>query len=551
MKKFLIALVVLTILVGAADAGLVVTCEGTTPDTIVTALLGSGITYSNLDYVGTDCSAGTFSGGTGIIGIDEGIILSSGAIQNVVGPNLNDGITANLGLGGDTDLNALIPGYTTYDAVILEFDFVPTSDVLTFDYVFTSDEYNEFVNTAFNDVFAFFLNGDTVSDNIALIPGTTTPVAINNVNGGGPAYGTNPSNSAYYINNDLQDGGPYLDTEMDGLTTVFTATASVTKGETNHIKLAIADAGDHILDSNVFIYNFQSPQLSLTPLTATNYVGQSHELTATLVDPAGAPIPGVTVTFSVIGANTADGTAMTDEDGIAVWSYSGITDGMDTIVATATVDVDELTSNPAYKTWEIPPYTLEKDFRHTAVDFTPYNCGLDGICRTDDDYQEPADLGMTLPDTDGDGMYEVKYVVNKKGEVTSTNPGQLYAVITITGIGIDTVALDDAFGTQFDVNPGKLGGGVEVLKIGADGLAEVLTDTPQVTFASVDNDAGEVILAIDLDTPLEIDEELMIYLKYQTALKFKMPDTTDFTNTADVTINELTDITAVAVVEFV
>lgn len=202
-------------------------------------------------------------------------------------------------------------------------------------------------------------------------------------------------------------------------------------------------------------------------------------------------------------------------------------------------------------TYELPPFTVEKDFRYTAVDFTPYNCGLDGICRTDDDYQEPADLGMTLPDTDGDGMYEVKYVVNKKGEVTSTNPGQLYAVITITGIGIDTVALDDAFGTQFDVNPGKLGGGVEVLKIGVDGLAEVLTDTPQVTFASVDNDAGEVILAIDLDTPLEIDEELMIYLKYQTALKFEMPDTTDFTNTADVTINEPTGITAVAVVEFV
>ncbi|MDD1709522.1 MAG: hypothetical protein LUQ37_01290, partial [Methanoregulaceae archaeon] len=163
---------------------------------------------------------------------------------------------------------------------------------------------------------------------------------------------------------------------------------------------------------------------------------------------------------------------------------------------------------------------------------------------------EPADLGMTLPDTDGDGKYEVKYVVNKNGEVTSTNPGQLYAVITITGIGIDTVALDDAFGTQFDVNPGKLGGGVEILKIGADGLAEVLTDTPQVTFASVDNDAGEVSLEIDLDMPLEIDEELMIYIKYQTALKFEMPDTTDFTNTADVTVND-TDLMGTAVIEFV
>ena len=313
---------------------------------------------------------------------------------------------------------------------------------------------------------------------------------------------------------------------------------------------------DNLLFAGLYLRSVTASigQILLSPTSATNTIDTMHTVTATVQDEEGNPIVGKTVTFTIIsGPNTGlIGTGITDIDGKAQFSYSSDLAGTDTITASFMDDSGTtITSNEVTKTWELPPYTIEKDFRFTAVDFTPYNCGPDGICGTDDDFQEPADLGMTLPDVDGDGKSEVKYVLNKKGEVTSTNPGQLYAVIPITGIGIDTVVLDDALGTQFDVNPGKLGGGVEVLKIGADGLAEVLTDTPQVTFASVDNDAGAVSLAIDLDMPLEMDEELMIYIKYQTALKFEMPDITDFTNTADVTINEGTDMSAVAVVEFV
>ncbi len=246
-----ISVLMLFVLMGSHAWGQLVTTDLSyqSPEDLVNKLLGSGITASNISYTGAIHSAGTFNGGTGIIGFEEGIILSSGNVSNVIGPNTSDAITADNVLPGDADLNTLIPGYTTYDGTILEFDFIPqNSDVISFQYVFTSDEYNEWTNTAFNDVFGFFLNGA----NVALLPGTDIAVSINNVNGGNP-FGTAASNPQCYLNNDLSDSGGSINTEMDGLTIVFSVDAQVNPGEINHIKLAIADAGDRILDSNVFL----------------------------------------------------------------------------------------------------------------------------------------------------------------------------------------------------------------------------------------------------------------------------------------------------------
>lgn len=240
-----------------ASSAFAITTDNTpTAADLVNNILGAGVTVSNVTFTGVATSAGTFAGGGTAIGFDEGIILSSGNIANVVGPNVLDGKSANNGIVGDTDLDDLNPGFNTLDATVLEFDFVvddvpgATTAVVTFQYVFASEEYNEYVNSSFNDVFGFFVDGN----NIALIPGTTAAVSINNVNCGNP-YDcvVNPATAAYYRNNDLQDGGGTIDTEMDGLTVVLSAEVEVTPGETNHIKLAIADAGDSVLDSNVFI----------------------------------------------------------------------------------------------------------------------------------------------------------------------------------------------------------------------------------------------------------------------------------------------------------
>jgi hypothetical protein len=217
-----------------------------TPNDLANALAGEGVTVSNVTYVGADVAAGGFSGGTGIIGFEEGMILGSGSVVDVVGPNTSDGVTTNNGTAGDADLDAL-SGFVTEDAAVLEFDFVPSAGQIFFRFVFASDEYNEYVNTQYNDVFAFFINGT----NCATVDGE--PISINTINNGNP-YNTDPrSNPDLYRNNDLDDGGGAIDTEMDGLTVVLTCGAVVNAGVTNHMKLAIADASDSSLDSNVFI----------------------------------------------------------------------------------------------------------------------------------------------------------------------------------------------------------------------------------------------------------------------------------------------------------
>ncbi len=212
------------------------------------------MTISNVVSTGSNNAFGSFSGGSGIIGFDSGIVVGSGSVQTtathtapctkgVEGPNECASNTTENGTAGDSDLTTL-SGLQTFDAAVLEFDFVPTNSTVVFNYVFSSDEYNEFANSNFDDVFGFYVNGA----NCAVVPGTSLPVSIDTINGGNP-LGTNPQNSQFYIDN----SGGALNTEMDGLTTVLSCTASVNANQTNHMKLAIADDSDAALDSNVFI----------------------------------------------------------------------------------------------------------------------------------------------------------------------------------------------------------------------------------------------------------------------------------------------------------
>lgn len=228
-------------------SALVIDSTSTDGSAMAGALLGSGITISNVNYIGAENQSGFFSDGASVLGIDSGLIMTSGDANIAPGPNDSDTAGLNVNGSGDSDLDALIPGYSTNDAAVLTFDFETTSGDLFFNYVFASEEYNEWVGSEFNDVFAFFVNGV----NIAEAP-DGQPVSINNVNCGDPYIGTGP-NCDIYNNNDPNDGGVAYNIQYDGFTDKLVASVLGLGAGTHTMKIAIADAGDHIYDSAVFI----------------------------------------------------------------------------------------------------------------------------------------------------------------------------------------------------------------------------------------------------------------------------------------------------------
>jgi len=203
---------------------------------------------SGVTFTGNSQAIGHFTNGASI-GISEGIIIASGAATNAQGPNNSTGVTSAFGTPGDANLTALTAlapcgsPAPTFDAASIQFSFVPLTNSVQFQYVFASDEYPEYVCSSFDDVFGFFITGPGLPlQNIALIPGTSTFVAINTVNA--------ISNSSFY--NDNAAGS--IITQYDGYTDVMTAVATgLTPCQTYTIKLAVADAGDSILDSAVFL----------------------------------------------------------------------------------------------------------------------------------------------------------------------------------------------------------------------------------------------------------------------------------------------------------
>lgn len=208
--------------------------EGVTPAEVAAKLTGPGSTISNVKLTGSTKAFGTFSGGT--LGVSSGIVISSGDIAAAIGPNDEQGAGADLGQGGDSQLDGIVSPNTTHDAAILEFDVVTKTVFFTISYVFASEEYREYVDKGFNDVFAFYLDGR----NIAIAPGSDKRVMVDSIN--------HLRNSQFYRDN--ENGA---DTQFDGYTTLLYAFAEVEPNVTHHIKIAIADTGDGILDSAVFI----------------------------------------------------------------------------------------------------------------------------------------------------------------------------------------------------------------------------------------------------------------------------------------------------------
>jgi gliding motility-associated-like protein len=256
IKKF--SILSLTLFCYSAVTAQLVTLPGTPPSALVqNVLLGPGVTVSNITYTGVGGAISEFTANNTNLGITSGIVMTTGTVLNngagPQGPNnsTNSGVDNNA--GGSTLLGGITGGVTTYNAATLEFDFVPYSDTIRFKYVFGSEEYPEYAppnNSSYNDVFGFFISGPGISglQNIAKIPNGSI-VSINNINA--------VTNSSYFNNNGDGNTAPqnassfYI--QYDGFTDVLEAVAKVQCGKTYHLVLAVADVGDGIWDSGIFL----------------------------------------------------------------------------------------------------------------------------------------------------------------------------------------------------------------------------------------------------------------------------------------------------------
>jgi gliding motility-associated-like protein len=230
-------------------------------------LLGPGVTVSNINFSGSPSAIGKFTANGTNLGINSGIVITTGTIANngdgPQGPNNSSNSGVDNNYPGFSPLTAQA-GASTFNAAILEFDFIPYSDTVRFKYVFGSEEYPEYVCSQFNDAFAFFISGPGIpgAQNMAKLPNGAT-VTINNVNNGNPGgtgSGVNAcgaSNSAYFVNNGNGSQSPYNGSssyiQYDGFTKVLEAVSKVQCGQTYHLIIAIADAGDGIFDSGIFL----------------------------------------------------------------------------------------------------------------------------------------------------------------------------------------------------------------------------------------------------------------------------------------------------------
>lgn len=296
MRKaaFLGALAMLLVVVPAFSLTTKSVEQGVTVEEVAKTLTGPGTVITNVKLTGSPKSIGTFTGGT--LGVSSGIVISSGDIATAAGANDQDGAGVDLGQPGDSQLTGIVAPKTTFDASVLEFDVTTKTVFFTISYVFASEEYREYVDKGFNDVFAFYIDGR----NIAIAPGTDQRVTVDSIN--------HIRNTQFYRDN---EGG--VDTQFDGYTTLLYAFADVEPNVLHHIKIAVADTGDGILDSAVFI-----AQGGISGSTAPALVPQQSEVVLSYDVPVEVPaevffvfdsipytlsasgLPGGTVTFSPV-----------------------------------------------------------------------------------------------------------------------------------------------------------------------------------------------------------------------------------------------------------
>lgn len=371
---------------------------------------------------------------------DTFAILSTGLVTSVDQP----GTFASDGLGGD-----LVRGNTDRDVTVLAVDVaVPAeANCLTFDFRFMSEEYPNYVGTQFNDAFIAEVDSSTwttdgsdiiAPDNIAF-DADGQVVSINSTGIGGMT----PEDGAGTAFDGGLDGGD----ASGAATTLLSASTSVTPGD-HTVYFSLFDQGDTILDSAVFLDNLvvgytPDPEtdcapgavivthdLDLAPDTGTGEVGTEHTVTATLTDNAGDPVGDTPIEFAVTGAHSTTGTATTDADGHASFSYTGTTGGTDTISGCARPEAGEpcTATDTVSFTWSVDGKAVERihglDRYGTAAQISStWSPGPEvAYVASGEDYPDAMPAGAL------GGTHDAPVLLTKQGDlpsVTATELGRL------------------------------------------------------------------------------------------------------------------------------
>lgn len=219
---------------------------------ISNVLFGACVDVSNIQFGYHPNSIGYFRDTTGLLGIDSGLVMTTGAIQIAAIPNHAGNMGQNNNAPGHPLLNEMIANIT-FDACFISFDFTPQADtIIACTFRFGSEEYPEWVWTGYNDVYAFFISGPDITPevgqykNLARLPNPAqTIMSIDSIN--------HFVNNDFYFANDWGTSPMAQHFQYDGFVDVVSLQHPVTPGETYSFLIVIADARDAIYDSGVFL----------------------------------------------------------------------------------------------------------------------------------------------------------------------------------------------------------------------------------------------------------------------------------------------------------